>query len=79
LGMALDEPQEGDVVFEEDGFSFVIDKQLYEMAKPIRIDSETVDAKEVLSISCILAENTCSIAEDPDSCQGYCNPCFCQL
>jgi Fe-S cluster assembly iron-binding protein IscA len=36
--MALDEPQENDVTFTEQGIAFVIDKNLFNEAKPIRID-----------------------------------------
>jgi hypothetical protein len=79
LGMALDELQESDVVIYENGFSFIIDQQLYEISKPIRVDSEVVDDKEELSISCAITENYCPIAENPDTCTGYCSPtslCF---
>jgi Fe-S cluster assembly iron-binding protein IscA len=36
--MALDEPQENDVNFTDQGITFAIDKELFEKAKPIRID-----------------------------------------
>lgn len=36
--MALDEPQENDVTFTDQGITFAIDKALLEEAKPIRID-----------------------------------------
>ena len=36
--MALDEPNENDEVIESGGFTYVIEKNLLEQAKPIRID-----------------------------------------
>ncbi len=36
--MALDEPQENDVTFADQGISFAIEKGLFDEAKPIRID-----------------------------------------
>jgi iron-sulfur cluster assembly protein len=36
--MALDEPQETDVTYTEDGVTFTIEKDLFEKAKPIRVD-----------------------------------------
>ena len=38
LGMALDEPVNTDEVFEEKGTKFVIDKDIYNQAKPINVD-----------------------------------------
>jgi Fe-S cluster assembly iron-binding protein IscA len=36
--MALDEPQESDVKFTDQNITFSIDKDLFEKAKPIRVD-----------------------------------------
>jgi iron-sulfur cluster assembly protein len=38
LGMALDEPQENDEVFNEKGISFIIEKELYQEVQPINIE-----------------------------------------
>jgi iron-sulfur cluster assembly protein len=38
LGMALDEPQENDLTFNEQGITFAIEKELFEKSKPIRVD-----------------------------------------
>lgn len=38
LGMALDEPGEEDEVIKDNGISYLIEKQLFEQAKPINID-----------------------------------------
>ena len=38
LGMALDEPGNNDEVFEEKGTKFVIDKDIFNQAKPINVD-----------------------------------------
>ena len=36
--MALDEPQQNDVTFTDQGITFAIDKDLLAEAKPIRVD-----------------------------------------
>ena len=36
--MALDEPKENDSVFDVDGFQYLVDKDLLEKAKPIKVD-----------------------------------------
>ena len=36
--MALDEPGNDDQVFDEKGTKFVIEKEIYEQAKPINVD-----------------------------------------
>ena len=36
--MALDEPKEGDETFKKDGLTFIISKEVLELAKPIAVD-----------------------------------------
>jgi len=36
--MALDELKESDAVYDIDGFSYVVDKEFLETAKPIKVD-----------------------------------------
>ena len=36
--MALDEPQASDEVFNEKGIKFIIEKELFDRAKPISVD-----------------------------------------
>ncbi|HUN55694.1 MAG TPA: IscA/HesB family protein [Smithella sp.] len=38
LGMALDDPRNDDEVFDEKGTKFVIEKDIYNQAKPIHVD-----------------------------------------
>ena len=38
LAMALDEPKESDSTYDVNGFQFVMDKDFYEKAKPVKID-----------------------------------------
>ncbi|MFZ5427363.1 MAG: IscA/HesB family protein [Thermodesulfobacteriota bacterium] len=38
LALALDDPKDADEVFEHEGYSFVVDKELHEKAAPISID-----------------------------------------
>ncbi len=80
LGMAPSEFQEGDKVFDYGSSGvFVVDQQLYDMTAPIQVDlAETLIGKTVLHIVCQLTENTCIIAEEPDSCLSYCMSCTCQ-
>jgi iron-sulfur cluster assembly protein len=71
--MALDESQESDEVFHEDGLTFVIDRQLFEIARPIRIDFTTTDTGAEFAVSSTILENTCSLAKDIYSCQSSCS------
>jgi len=36
--MALDEPRDTDNVYQVNGFQFIIDKDFYEKAKPVKVD-----------------------------------------
>lgn len=36
--MALDEPRDGDEVFSDKGLKYVIEKDLFERVKPLRVD-----------------------------------------
>ncbi len=38
MGMALDEPREDDEVLKESGITYLINRQLYEQVKPIKIE-----------------------------------------
>ncbi len=79
LGLALSEAQEGDKILDYEGVSFVVDRQLYGIAAPIQVDlAETFAGDVQIYISSSIAENTCHIAEDPDSCRCYCTTCTCQ-
>lgn len=49
--MALDKPREDDEVFEDDGITYVINKELFEQARPIRVDFITTHMGSKLSIS----------------------------
>jgi len=70
--MALDEPRDTDETINDEGLTFLVDKQLFEMAKPFRIDFESTETGGEFSISCPLFENTCCIAENPSACQVAC-------
>lgn len=39
--MALDESREGDEIFQEDGITYVVEKDLLERVKPIKVDYVT--------------------------------------
>jgi iron-sulfur cluster assembly protein len=38
LGMALDEPKDDDEIVKDNGFTYLINKELFEQAKPINVD-----------------------------------------
>jgi len=78
LGMALSERQEADEIFDYEGVSFVANRQLCGMAAPFKVDLAEMPAGTQLAISCTIAENTCEVADDPDSCRTYCMTCTCQ-
>ena len=59
--MALDEPKENDEVFNDDGIAYLINRQLYEQAKPISVDFITTYMGSGFSIASNLASaNSCS-------------------
>jgi iron-sulfur cluster assembly protein len=43
--MALDEPKDSDNVFKVDGFDYIIDKELLERAKPVKVDFQGMGFK----------------------------------
>lgn len=51
LGMSLDEAKEQDKVFEKGGITYVINEQLFELAKPINIDFVTTPKGSGFSIN----------------------------
>ncbi len=60
LGMALDEAKEDDEVFEVNGITYVIDRQLLELAKPICVDFAQTDTGTGFSItSSLTADISC--------------------
>ncbi len=38
LGLVLDEPSEDDKVFTQEGITYVVDKDLFEKVKPVKVD-----------------------------------------
>ncbi|MGD8834854.1 MAG: hypothetical protein PVJ84_00595 [Desulfobacteraceae bacterium] len=40
--MALDEPDDFDEIFEVDGFTYLVNKQLLAEAQPIKVDVKTI-------------------------------------
>jgi Fe-S cluster assembly iron-binding protein IscA len=40
--MALDEPKDYDEIFEIDGFTYLIDKQLLEEVRPVTVDFRSI-------------------------------------
>ena len=65
LGMALDQPGEDDEVFNDDGITYVIDKELFERAKPICVDFVSTDMGSGFTISSSMTQES--------SCPSSCN------
>jgi Fe-S cluster assembly iron-binding protein IscA len=71
--MALDESQEDDEIFDKDGLTFLIDRPLFAIAKPIRVDFTVTHQGGEFAISSAILENTCALAKDIHSCQSSCS------
>ncbi|HPI92556.1 MAG TPA: IscA/HesB family protein [Deltaproteobacteria bacterium] len=67
LGFALDEANENDETFELDGHTYLVEKQLLEQAKPIKVDYITTAEGEGFIISSSMKPST--------SCGGGCCGC----
>lgn len=67
LGMALDEATDNDETFESGGFTFLVEKQLLEEAKPIKVDYVITPQGEGFTIS--------SGMKRPGGCGGGCCGC----
>lgn len=67
LAMALDEPKENDSVYDVNGFQFIMDKDFYEKAKPVKVDflgygfsiSSNIQFGSTACSACGSASNTC--------------------
>ena len=58
--MALDEPCKNDQVFEIDGFTYLVDKELFEKAQPITVDFKVFGFQIDSQLEFELAEGGCS-------------------
>jgi len=67
LGLSLDQAGENDQVFEESGFTFLVEKKLLDDAKPIKLDYIVTPQGEGFYISSALVK-----ASD---CGGGCSCC----
>jgi iron-sulfur cluster assembly accessory protein len=67
LGMALDEANEDDTTIETGGFTYLVEKQLMEDAKPIKVDFITTDQGEGFVIT--------SNLKAASGCGGSCSSC----
>jgi len=65
--MALDEPKEADEMFENAGVSYIIDKKLYEIIKPVYVDYIT----RSMGSGFVISSNP-SAADSCSSCGGSC-------
>ena len=65
--MALDESQEGDEIFNQNGLTFMIEKGLYEQVKPIKVDFVETSRGSGYSI-----ESSLQKADGCGGCSGEC-------
>jgi iron-sulfur cluster assembly protein len=57
--MALDEPKTEDVVFQEKGFTFLVDPKLLDEIQPVKIDFIEVGHRSGFKIDSSLAQRSC--------------------
>jgi Fe-S cluster assembly iron-binding protein IscA len=48
--MALDEPKDDDSVFDVNGFQFIMEKEFYEKAQPVKVDFLTTRKSRLFRI-----------------------------
>jgi iron-sulfur cluster assembly protein len=65
--MALDESREGDEMFKEDGLTFMINKDLFELVKPVTVDFIVTPRGSGFKVS--------SSLESQSSCGKSCSSC----
>jgi len=65
--MALDEPRDGDETFKENGITFLINKELFELVKPITVDFISTPRGSGFKVS--------SSLETGSSCGKSCSSC----
>jgi iron-sulfur cluster assembly protein len=68
LGMALDEPKENDEVFNENGLTFLINKELLDSVKPISVEFVETSRGSGFSVTSALSNK----GKD-DNCCGTCS------
>jgi iron-sulfur cluster assembly accessory protein len=66
LGMALDEPRDGDEQFHEKGITFLMTKDLFEQVKPVYVDFVETDCGSGFRVTSSLNSG------DTGSCGGSC-------
>ena len=67
MAMALDEPKESDIVYDVNGFKFIMDKDFDEKAKPVTVDflgygfkiSSKIDFGEASACSSCSSDSGC--------------------
>ena len=56
--MALDEPREADEIFEEKGITFLMEKELFDQAKPVSVDFIESDRGSGFKVASSLEANS---------------------
>jgi iron-sulfur cluster assembly protein len=74
--LALDEPQDGDTTFHQDGLTFLIDQKLLERYGGIKVDFIEAGYRSGFSITSTRPigsqGGSCSYGGDSDACGGSC-------
>jgi Fe-S cluster assembly iron-binding protein IscA len=65
--MALDEPKEDDEVFNENGVTFIINKELFEEIKPVNVDYVKTAMSDGFMVKSGMANNS--------GCESSCSNC----
>jgi len=64
--MTLDESKDDDQIFEESGITYVIEKELYERAKPLKLDYVSNEYGQGFKLESALSQAECG---------GSCSSC----
>ena len=68
MAMALDEPKESDNVYDVNGFQFIVDKDFYEKAKPVKVDFLGYGFKISSNIEFSAADSACGSCASNSGC-----------
>ena len=66
--MALDEPKENDEVFDVNGFQFIMEKEFYDKAQPVKVDFLGYGFKIDSSIEFDASDSACGSCSTSGGC-----------
>ncbi len=68
MAMALDEPKDNDNVFDVNGFQFIMEKEFYEKAQPVKVDFLGYGFKIDSSIEFNAGDSACGSCSTTGNC-----------